>query len=195
MFKLLETIFACFDAIAKRLDVFKVETIGDCYVAVTGLPQPNPQHAVICAQFAYRCLVAMKRLTHQLELTLGPGTSELSLRIGLHSGPVTAGVLRGEKSRFQLFGDTMNTASRMESTGYCGKIQVSEVTANLLSEAGKGYWLTKRSGTVAVKGKGEMQVRRAVPCPCGCIMYVCSTRVCVRVCVRDRHGGSTSFVR
>lgn len=104
----------------------------------------------------------MKRLTHHLELTLGPGTSELSLRIGLHSGPVTAGVLRGEKSRFQLFGETMNTARRMESTGDAGKIHVSEETARLLKAGGKGYWLTKRQGTIAVKGKGEMQVGRTV---------------------------------
>ncbi len=127
---------------------------------MAGLPQPNPQHAVVCARFAHECLVTMKRLTHHLELTLGPGTSELSLRIGLHSGPVTAGVLRGEKSRFQLFGETMNTARRMESAGDAGKIQVSEVTASLLEDGGKGYWLNKRHGTVAVKGKGEMQVGR-----------------------------------
>lgn len=158
VFRLLETIYSAFDSIAKRLGVFKVETIGDCYVAVTGLPQPNKNHAVICAQFAYHCLQAMDQLSHQLELTLGPGTSDLALRIGLHSGPVTAGVLRGEKSRFQLFGDTMNTASRMESTGQAGKIQVSAVTADLISKAGKHYWLTQRDGTVSAKGKGEMEV-------------------------------------
>jgi class 3 adenylate cyclase len=88
----------------------------------------------------------------------------------MHSGPVTAGVLRGEKSRFQLFGDTMNTASRMESTGDAGKIQVSEVTARLLKADGKGYWLTKRQGTIVIKGKGEMQVGRNLlwhyPCAC-----------------------------
>jgi class 3 adenylate cyclase len=104
----------------------------------------------------------MKQLTKRLELTLGPGTSELSLRIGLHSGPVTAGVLRGEKSRFQLFGDTMNTASRMESTGLASSIQVSETTANLIKERGHHDWLTKREDMVRVKGKGEMQVRRNV---------------------------------
>lgn len=157
VFKLLETIYATFDSIAKRLKVFKVETIGDCYVAVTGLPQPDSEHAITCARFACQCLIAMSSLAHELELTLGPGTSELCLRIGLHSGPVTAGVLRGEKSRFQLFGDTMNTASRMESTGHAGKIQVSEVTANLIAKAGHHDWLIKRKGTVAVKGKGEMQ--------------------------------------
>jgi class 3 adenylate cyclase len=72
---------------------------------------------------------------------------------------VTAGVLRGDKARFQLFGDTMNTASRMESTGQAGKIQVSAETACLLTASGKGRWLLKREQLVAVKGKGDMQVR------------------------------------
>jgi hypothetical protein len=84
VFKLLETIYSAFDSIAKHLGVFKVETIGDCYVAVTGLPDSNKEHAVVCAKFAYQCLLAMDQLTQQLELTLGPGTSELALRIGLH---------------------------------------------------------------------------------------------------------------
>jgi class 3 adenylate cyclase len=77
----------------------------------------------------------MRSLTKKLELTLGPDTSDLSLRIGMHSGPVTGGVLRGEQSRFQLFRDTMNTASRMESTGIKGQIQLSQDTADLLQAA------------------------------------------------------------
>lgn len=158
VFKLLETIYSAFDAIARRLNVFKVETIGDCYVAVTGLPLPQEDHAVVCAQFAYQCLLAMEQLTQQLDTTLGPGTSDLGLRIGLHSGPVTAGVLRGEKSRFQLFGDTVNTASRMESTGVPGKIQASQETTDLIRRAGKHDWLSLRNETVTAKGKGELQV-------------------------------------
>jgi class 3 adenylate cyclase len=77
----------------------------------------------------------MRSLTKKLELTLGPDTSDLSLRIGMHSGPVTGGVLRGERSQFQLFGDTMNTASRMESTGIKGRIQLSQDTTDLLQAA------------------------------------------------------------
>jgi class 3 adenylate cyclase len=159
VFELLETLYRNFDIVAKRLGVFKVETIGDCYVAVTGLPEFNNDHAVICARFAWEVLHQMSNLTKTLEVSLGPGTSDLSLRIGLHSGSVTAGVLRGDKARFQLFGDTMNTASRMESTGQAGKIQVSAETAGLLTASGKGRWLLKREQLVAVKGKGDMQVR------------------------------------
>jgi class 3 adenylate cyclase len=157
VFKLLETLYSAFDRIAAKLGVFKVETVGDCYVAVTGLPEPNEHHAVIMALFARECLSSMSELTRSLESTLGPSTASLALRVGMHSGPVIAGVLRGEKSRFQLFGDTMNTASRMESNGVINKIQVSQTTADLLTEAGKADWVVQRDDLVAVKGKGEMQ--------------------------------------
>jgi class 3 adenylate cyclase len=78
------------------------------------------------------------------------------MRTGLHSGPVIAGVLRGERSRFQLFGDTMNTAARMEHNGVRSKIQLSSETANLLIEAGKSSWVTLREDKIVAKGKGEV---------------------------------------
>lgn len=106
--------------------MFKIETIGDCYLAVTGLPTPQKRHAVIMAQFASNCLFKMNQIVNSEELInkLGSDTAELQLRVGMHSGPVTAGVLRGEKARFQLFGDTVNTASRMESNGQKGKVRI-----------------------------------------------------------------------
>ena len=99
----------------------------------------------------------MEIVTAQLEVALGPDTSDLSMRFGLHSGPVTAGVLRGERSRFQLFGDTVNTAARMESNGMPGRIHLSQETANLLKTADKGHWFLHRDGKIHAKGKGELQ--------------------------------------
>lgn len=156
VFVLLETIYGAFDRIAERHGVFKVETIGDCYMAVTGLPNPTKDHALIMAKFARDCRDQMSALTKSLEVSLGPETSDLAMRFGLHSGQVTAGVLRGQKSRFQLFGDTVNTAARMESTGLRNHIQISEETARLIKEAAKDHWLTPRNETVQAKGKGEL---------------------------------------
>jgi class 3 adenylate cyclase len=156
VFVLLETIYQAFDKIAKRRRVFKVETIGDCYVAVVGLPAPRKDHAVVMARFAQDCLSTFSMLVKQMEVTLGPDTGELALRTGLHSGPVTAGVLRGEKSRFQLFGDTVNTTARIETSGVRNQIHISQETADLLKSAGKEHWIRLREDRVVAKGKGEL---------------------------------------
>jgi class 3 adenylate cyclase len=108
-------------------------------------------------RFARDCLYQMHIVLHQLTVELGPDTTDLGMRIGLHSGPVTAGVLRGDRARFQLFGDTVNTTARLESTGDKNKIHVSQETANLIKDAGKGSWLTPREEKVQAKGIGEIQ--------------------------------------
>ena len=107
--------------------------------------------------FARQCMLKMREIVHDLQSELGEDTLDLQMRVGLHSGPVTAGVLRGEKARFQLFGDTVNTASRMESNGSKGRIHCSQATADALIVGGKGHWLTAREEKIMVKGKGEMQ--------------------------------------
>ena len=157
VFTLLETVYGAFDKIARKRGVFKVETIGDSYVAVCGLPEPNANHAVTMARFARDVVHKMNSLTKKLEAVLGPGTAELQMRVGLNSGPVTAGVLRGEKSRFQLFGDTVNTSARMESNGIKNQIQISQSTADEIKKAGKEHWFEPREDLVNAKGKGCMQ--------------------------------------
>eukprot|EP00980_Cylindrotheca_fusiformis_P028132 scaffold22583_cov106-Cylindrotheca_fusiformis.AAC.3 len=157
VFVLLETIYGAFDKIAYRHSVFKVETVGDCYVSAVGLPEPVHKHTVVACKFARECKMKMMELTLKLEVSLGPETGDLDLRTGIHSGQVTAGVLRGERSRFQLFGDTMNTAARMEQTGEPHRIHLSQASADLLKEAGLGRWIMPRSTKIFVKGKGDMQ--------------------------------------
>ena len=123
------------------------------YVAVAGVPHPRPDHAIVMVRFARDCRQMMSYLTRDLEITLGPGTGDLQMRFGLNSGPVTAGVLRGERSRFQLFGDTVNTAACMEGTGVVNKIHISQATADLLIRDGKQHWVTRRKEAIEAKGK------------------------------------------
>ncbi|GKY95745.1 hypothetical protein MPSEU_000535300 [Mayamaea pseudoterrestris] len=157
VFNLLETIYYEFDQVAMRRRVFKVETIGDCYVAVCGLPEPRHDHAIVMSRFARDCLYKLGQVTKSLEVSLGPDTNDLGLRVGLHSGPVTAGVLRGERARFQLFGDAVNITARIENTGAKNMIHLSPETAELLQHAGKGHWTRPRENKITATGKGEVQ--------------------------------------
>jgi class 3 adenylate cyclase len=157
VFELLETLYGAFDSLALARNVFKVETIGDCYLAITGCPSPQPDHDSRMAKFARDCMHKVRELTDILAESLGDDTRTLSFRVGLHSGSVTAGVLRGDKSRFQLFGDTVNAAARIESHGVKGRIHLSQATADAIRKAGKSTWIIPRVVKIKAKAKGGLQ--------------------------------------
>lgn len=92
VFRLLETLYGEFDKLSKKRGVYKVETVGDCYVAVAGLPEPRKDHFIAAGRLAGDIVIRMGVITKQLETELGPDTADLGIRVGMHSGPVTAGV-------------------------------------------------------------------------------------------------------
>ncbi|XP_070538177.1 atrial natriuretic peptide receptor 1-like [Ptychodera flava] len=145
---LLNDLYTCFDAIIDHFDVYKVETIGDAYMVVSGLPITNGNlHAREISRMALRLLESVEtfKIRHRPE-------EKLKLRIGIHTGSVVAGVVGLKMPRYCLFGDTVNTASRMESNGEALKIHISASTCNTLNAIG-GFILELR-GEISMKGKG-----------------------------------------
>jgi adenylate cyclase len=140
---LLDEVFSAFDELVARHGLEKIKTIGDGYLVAAGIPTPRADHAEAAARLA----LAMKQALVEL-----PVASGLSLRVGIDSGPVVAGVIGRTKFGYDLWGDTVNTASRMESHAPPGAIQVTERTYRRLED---GFVLERRTGVV-VKGKGEM---------------------------------------
>jgi class 3 adenylate cyclase len=142
---LLNELFSQFDALTETRGLEKIKTVGDAYMVAGGLPDPMPDHAGAVAELALEMLnVAAGRSL--------PDGGPVRLRIGLDSGPVVAGVIGRRKFSYDLWGDTVNTASRMQTSGVPGCIQVTERTRDLLGER----YLFQERGTIQVKGKGQM---------------------------------------
>jgi class 3 adenylate cyclase len=138
--------FSSFDDLADKLKLEKIKTIGDAYMVAGGLHSHEYDHAQTIAEMA----LAMQRRALEFSREFG---EELSIRIGIHTGPVVAGVIGKRKFIYDVWGDTVNTASRMESHGEPGTVHVTEETRQLLKDM---YILTPR-GEITVKGKGSMR--------------------------------------
>src|ERR671928_214889 len=152
-----DKLFSRFDDLAERHGLEKIKTIGDCYMVAAGVPTPRPDHARALALMALDMLEAMRSADEVAHLGL-------ELRVGINSGPVVAGVIGRKRFLYDLWGDAVNTASRMESHGTSGRIQITRATYELLADE----FQCEPRGTIPVKGKGEMEVwyllgRRATP--------------------------------
>jgi class 3 adenylate cyclase len=143
--QVLDDLFSALDTLAERYQLEKIKTVGDAYMVVGGLPEPRPDHAQAVADMA---LAVREEVARHLD----PAGEPLAVRIGIDTGPVVAGVIGRRKFSYDLWGDTVNTASRMESNGVPGCIQVTERTYRRLRD---GFRLERR-GPIQVKGKGEM---------------------------------------
>ncbi|MCP9237528.1 hypothetical protein NMA52_16340 [Lewinella sp. JB7] len=144
----LNEIFGRFDEIVEEAGVEKIETIGDAYLAACGLGEG------ITEENAINCITAAREMIHYLEERNSNHDIKWRMRVGIHSGPIVAGVVGKKKFRYDLFGDTINTASRMESSGEPGEINISGLTYQLV----KNNFDCKYRGKIHAKGKGAMEM-------------------------------------
>lgn len=138
----LDRLFTDLDALVERFGLEKIKTIGDAYMVAAGVPSPRPDHVEVMALLAL-----------EFQKLMASRADGFQMRIGLHTGPVVAGVIGRKKLAYDLWGDTVNTAARMESHGLPGQIQVSEAVKSRLS----ARFLLRSRGLLDVKGKGPME--------------------------------------
>ncbi|MFL6274405.1 MAG: adenylate/guanylate cyclase domain-containing protein [Blastocatellia bacterium] len=147
----LDTCFRQFDEIARRNQLEKIKTIGDAYMAVGGIPQANSTHAVDCVLAALEITRFMAKLR---ETRMATDRPYWQLRLGIHSGRLVAGVVGQQKFAYDVWGDTVNTASRLESSGVAGRVNISRATY----ERVKDFFDCEYRGAVAAKHKGEIEM-------------------------------------
>lgn len=145
--------FSAFDRICEKHGIEKIKTIGDAYMAAGGLPTPNITHA----QDVVRAALAMAEVVEKGKAKkVADGLPFFEIRIGVHTGPVVAGIVGVKKFQYDIWGDTVNTASRMESSGAPGKVNISQTTYALLHDRPE-FNFTAR-GKIAAKGKGDLEM-------------------------------------
>ena len=144
---LLNQIFSAFDELAEKYGLEKIKTVGDAYMVVSGVPTSRPDYLEALVEMAFEMQNVMEGFRDK-------NLRKFNLRIGINSGPVVAGIIGSKKFSYDLWGDTVNVASRMESFGLPGRIQVTEEVYQRL----KHQYLFEERGTISIKGKGEMAV-------------------------------------
>jgi class 3 adenylate cyclase len=144
--ELLNQVFSQFDDLVEKYDLEKIKTIGDCYMVASGVPRLRQDHAKVITQLA----LDMQEIVRKSDYF----GRKLTFRIGINSGPVVAGVIGRKKFIYDLWGDAVNTASRMESNGTGGLVQITRETYNLINDD----FICESRGVINVKGKGELPV-------------------------------------
>ncbi len=139
--RFLNNLFSIFDEITDHYKLEKIKTIGDAYMITAGIPEPQKNHAFLIANCALEMMASLKKIEEPIQL-----------RIGIHSGSVVAGVIGKKKFSYDLWGDTVNTAARMESHGTPGEIHVTEKTYQLIKDS----FVFEKRGIIQIKGKGEI---------------------------------------
>jgi guanylate cyclase len=146
MVELLNEIYSCFDDLVEKYDLEKIRTIGDNYMVVSGVPRPRRDHAEAISGMALDMRAFLR------DFTFGEG-KRIHFRIGINSGSLVAGVVGRRKFQYDVWGDAVNVASRMESQGVPDQVQITAATRELV----KSKFRLERRGAVEIKGKGEME--------------------------------------